>query len=280
MKLNELIPVKLLSKDAKIPDQAYEHDAGFDLYSTFDKMFSSCETSGMNIHVCIEIPIGYVGMICTRSSDAKSGLFVVGGIIDSGYRGEIIVLLHYSGNGSIHIRKGDKIAQLLIVKLLTRDEAFNIDLKGRIKNEFEEIHESIKTRAKRLEKNDENKFKKYIYNKIETDNLLKKFSIKDLQEIADLRFAEKTKLQEEIKSLKMKLGGVGLGLTGTRLTTRQERRIEKDLKDKEILLNKIYSIESMESGEEISKLQNDRLKRREKKLEKERGTRGFGSSNK
>jgi len=61
------------------------------------------------------IPVGNVGLIWDKSGlSRKQGLKVLGGVIDSGYRGEIVITLINLGNKKYEIKKGDKIAQMLI----------------------------------------------------------------------------------------------------------------------------------------------------------------------
>ena len=133
------ISVKRLSESAILPTKAYEHDAGYDLYSTDDVTIKAGGTTLVSTGISMEIPQGYVGLIWPRSGLAvKKGIDVFAGVIDSGYRNEIKVCLFNSqldalvqssddGWGATHIvsaavlcdnqitiKKGDKIAQILI----------------------------------------------------------------------------------------------------------------------------------------------------------------------
>ena len=97
-------------------------DAGYDLHARKDYVL--CEHDRMRIKtgVRVAIPYGYVGFICPRSGlAAKDGITVLNspGVIDSGFRGEIeVILVNHSDDDKI-IRQGDKIAQLVIVPFIT-----------------------------------------------------------------------------------------------------------------------------------------------------------------
>jgi dUTP pyrophosphatase len=109
-----------LKKDAIIPKYAHPGDAGMDLYSLEDKILKSKERYGFNTGLSIEIPDGFVGLIWEKSGLAvKEGLMVLGGVIDSGFRGEIGIILFNSSNKTIRIEKNQKIAQLLIQPIIT-----------------------------------------------------------------------------------------------------------------------------------------------------------------
>jgi len=101
------------------PIKAHKTDAAFDLRASFNKTFYPGETHKVGTGVRIAIPDGMAGLILPRSGHASAGLTVANapGLIDSGYRGEVGVLLAYSGEDHFVIRKGDRIAQLLIIAL-------------------------------------------------------------------------------------------------------------------------------------------------------------------
>jgi dUTP pyrophosphatase len=118
--------VKKLHPNAIIPTKAHETDAGFDLYNleTFqirkaEKYFSDNELDIDSVNVktgiAIEFPVGKFGLIASRSSLANRGLIILGGIIDYGYTGEIIIMLSNLANESYTFEKGSKIAQLIIL---------------------------------------------------------------------------------------------------------------------------------------------------------------------
>lgn len=117
------LKVKKLHPDAKLPTKAYESDAAFDLYLCGE---DSWQTGNgvyvLHTGVAVEIPEGYYGQIAGRSSLGKQGYVVLGGVIDSSYRGEVSVLLarmHEPASSntspSLVFFPGDRIAQLLIL---------------------------------------------------------------------------------------------------------------------------------------------------------------------
>lgn len=117
----------MLEPGAKMPTRAHKADAGLDLYSPCDAVVFPRWKNGMKNSVVIDtgvhvqIPEGYVGDI-----DSKSGLMmhhniITAGTIDSGYTGSIRVKLFNLGNDIVHIEEGQKIAQLVLKKIITPD---------------------------------------------------------------------------------------------------------------------------------------------------------------
>lgn len=106
-------------KDAKAPVCAYIGDAGNDLFSTVDMIIMPGERKIVPTGIGMKIPEGFVGLIWDRSGLAsKKGITVLGGVIDSTYTGEIKVILLNTTTEKyftpVRIRKGDKIAQIII----------------------------------------------------------------------------------------------------------------------------------------------------------------------
>lgn len=112
----------------KLPTRAHKEDAGFDLYSPVDVILYD-DTTTIRLGVCVEIPKGYVGFIMGRSSLNKKGVICLTGVIDSGYTGEIAVVLN-AVDACINIKKGDRIAQLVVAKLADIDDAVAVDKLG------------------------------------------------------------------------------------------------------------------------------------------------------
>ena len=116
------IQVKKLSKTATIPTKAHNSDAGWDLYASHEYMIGPHERFTIKTGISLQIPDGYVGLSWPRSGLAvKQGADVLAGVIDSGYRGEIMVCLLNTQQPSdffgyedyIKIKSGDRIAQIL-----------------------------------------------------------------------------------------------------------------------------------------------------------------------
>lgn len=108
--------VKRLHDTAVLPQKAHSGDLGYDLFSNSQLTLLAGETKLVSTGIAIQFPEGYGGLLRDRSSVAtKRGLFVVAGVIDNGYTGEVLVALHNSSEGFQTIYKGDKIAQLLLI---------------------------------------------------------------------------------------------------------------------------------------------------------------------
>lgn len=116
------INIKHLTKKAKTPTKAYIGDAGFDLYCSIEDTFGKSvvlwpEDGAIVIptDIAMEIPEGYFGMICDRSSLGSRGLKVMGGVIDAKYLGNVKVCLTNVGNEAVEIKHGDRVAQLVVL---------------------------------------------------------------------------------------------------------------------------------------------------------------------
>lgn len=110
-----MIKVKLLNDLAKVPSRANIDDAGLDLFSTEKITIMPKEWAKVPTGICMEIPGGYYGRIAPRSGLAVNyGIDVFAGVIDSSYRGEVIVILYNAGGLPFEIEIGQKIAQLII----------------------------------------------------------------------------------------------------------------------------------------------------------------------
>ena len=123
-----------LCKEAREPFQANESDAGYDLFSTQYITIEPFQRKLVSTGISVEIPQGFYGRIAPRSGLAcKNGIDVMAGVIDSGYRGEIKVLLinfnfegynlkqttfeaMFGSANKLDIKPGDRIAQLIIEK--------------------------------------------------------------------------------------------------------------------------------------------------------------------
>ena len=115
------VPVKLLDDRAVLPKSAYAGDAGIDLRSVEDVMLMPFQRKLLSTGIAIAIPEGYAGFVLPRSGSAiKQGLSLVNapGLIDSGYRGELkCIVVNLDSENPIHIEVGDRIAQLVIMKV-------------------------------------------------------------------------------------------------------------------------------------------------------------------
>jgi len=110
--------VKKLRDDVKIPSYAFSGDAGMDLCSCEDYTLRSGERHTFKLGFATEFPKGYVALIWDKSGlAARHGLTVLAGVVDYNYRGEYGVVLLNTNKKPYEVRKGDKIAQLLIQRV-------------------------------------------------------------------------------------------------------------------------------------------------------------------
>ena len=100
-------------KNALIPTRVSKSSAGLDLYSSIDVNIEVGSIKKVNTGNCVSVPENSYGSIRDKSSLASKELFTLGGVIDSDYTGEIIVIMT-SLIESIKIKKGQKIAQLIV----------------------------------------------------------------------------------------------------------------------------------------------------------------------
>lgn len=112
--------IKLLHENATIPSFANPGDAGADLYALEWDILHQEEVKLIRTGIALEIPLGYFGLVRPRSGLAKHGVTMQSsGVIDSGYRGEIMVNLRYNGNKpQYYIEAGDRIAQILFIPVI------------------------------------------------------------------------------------------------------------------------------------------------------------------
>lgn len=107
-------------RDLLVPKKAHLDDAGYDLMSAVDVSIMPRNTACVPTGIAVEIPPGYEMQVRSRSGIArKFGVCVLNspGTIDSGYRGEVCVLLHNTADTRAHFKRGDRIAQAVFTKL-------------------------------------------------------------------------------------------------------------------------------------------------------------------
>lgn len=109
----------MLEKDAFMPTRAYEHDGGLDLYSREDKVIfpQSSYTFDTGVHMAIEP--GFGGLMVSKSGLLKNFDLLSDGLIDADYTGSIGVTLCNNGSSMVHIKRGQKISQLVLFPLVT-----------------------------------------------------------------------------------------------------------------------------------------------------------------
>jgi dUTP pyrophosphatase len=113
--------VKLLDEDLPIPQYRHPGDAGLDLPSRIDIVIEPGERATVPTGLAVAIPRGYAGLVLPRSGlAARHGIGLVNspGLIDSGYRGEVaVVLINTDKKEPYQIHRGDRIAQLMIQRV-------------------------------------------------------------------------------------------------------------------------------------------------------------------
>lgn len=124
--MKEKVKIKKLSENAVIPTYGSEYSAGADLYACLESevTIGAGETYLVKTGIAMEIPTGYAGLIYARSGLAtKRGLAPANktGIVDSDYRGEIMVALYNHSKEEQSIAPGERVAQLVITPFLTAD---------------------------------------------------------------------------------------------------------------------------------------------------------------
>ena len=124
--INEKVRIKKLDERAIVPTYGSPFSAGADLYalSGEDIVLVPGETKFVHTGISMEIPQGYVGLVYARSGIAcKRGIAPANkvGVIDSDYRGEIMVALHNHSNNEQKIESGERIAQIVIAPYVTAE---------------------------------------------------------------------------------------------------------------------------------------------------------------
>ncbi|MBW3606795.1 MAG: dUTP diphosphatase [Actinobacteria bacterium] len=118
-----MLRVRRLDPAAKLPVRAHHDDAGYDLHALEPATLEPGERATIRTGIAIELPAGHAGLVVPRSGlAAQHGIAIVNapGLIDSGYRGELkVLLLNTDATASFAVSAGDRIAQLVIVAVAT-----------------------------------------------------------------------------------------------------------------------------------------------------------------
>lgn len=121
------LQVKKLHENAILPVRSHSTDAGLDLYALTDHFIPTGSTVRVRTGIAAAAPAGTFLKVEDRSSMAAKGLRTGGGVVDSGYEGDITVVLHnlnnyddnFAGQLGYKVKAGDKIAQMILVPILT-----------------------------------------------------------------------------------------------------------------------------------------------------------------
>jgi len=139
-----MLRVKLLEQGARLPVVAHPgEDMGYDLFALEGIVLAPRATVRVRTGISIEArhpqtgaPLGL--LIRDRSSMAARGIATTGGVIDAGYRGEILVLMTNLGDTTVELKAGEKIAQMIPVPILTGPvaEVETLELSARAEKGF------------------------------------------------------------------------------------------------------------------------------------------------
>lgn len=127
------LKVKRLHIDAKLPTRAHHDDAGLDIYCYETITIPPYQTVKVPTGIAYEVPDGYCVFAWDKGSLGSKGLKTLGGVLDSGYQGEMFVPMHNLNDSPYVFEKGDKIAQIVIQKV----ELWEVE-------ESEELSETIR----------------------------------------------------------------------------------------------------------------------------------------
>jgi dUTP pyrophosphatase len=112
------LPIRRLHEGAVLPSRAYEGDAGVDLASCESAEIPPGGRATVGTGFAIAVPEGYAGLVLPRSGLAAShgiGILNAPGLVDSGYRGEVRIILYNPGRETFRVEQGMRIAQLVLV---------------------------------------------------------------------------------------------------------------------------------------------------------------------
>ncbi len=116
------IAFKRLDPDVPVPRYAHDDDAGFDLFARTEVTLAPGERAQVPTGVAMVIPEGCVGLVWDKSGMSQvHGLKTLGGVVDAGYRGEVMVGIVNLGSEPYRIEKHHKVAQMLVQDVLHVD---------------------------------------------------------------------------------------------------------------------------------------------------------------
>ncbi|MFC1691566.1 dUTP diphosphatase [Nanoarchaeota archaeon] len=112
------VKIKKLTPDVKAPAYAHPGDAGMDIYASEDTLVAPGETKVVKTGISMAVPDGFVALVWDKSGHAaKKSIKTMAGVIDSGYRGEVGIVMVNLGKENFEIAKNTKVAQILIQKI-------------------------------------------------------------------------------------------------------------------------------------------------------------------
>jgi dUTP pyrophosphatase len=139
-----MLRVKRLEAGARLPEVAHAgEDLGYDVFALDAVRLDARQTVKVRTGIAVEArhpssgePLGL--LVRDRSSMAARGLATTGGVIDAGYRGEILIVMTNLGNAEVDVKAGEKIAQMIPVPVLTGlvEEVETLEVSGRAAKGF------------------------------------------------------------------------------------------------------------------------------------------------
>lgn len=112
------IKIKKLDPEARLPSYAHPGDAGMDLYALERVEIKPGERVKIKTGIAVELPEGYAGLWWDKSGLSNNhGLKILGGVLDAGYRGELLVGLVNLSRETYVVEKHDKVTQMLVQKV-------------------------------------------------------------------------------------------------------------------------------------------------------------------
>ncbi|MEI7719490.1 MAG: dUTP diphosphatase [archaeon] len=133
------IKIKKLHPDAKLPVYAHQGDAGMDLFSVEDKIIKAGEREIIGTGIAMEYQEGFCTLIWDRSGLAvNNGITLLGGVVEPSYKGEYKVIMLNTSKQDYEVKKGQKIAQVLIQPVVYAEieETSQLSESSRGKNGF------------------------------------------------------------------------------------------------------------------------------------------------
>lgn len=107
--------IKLINQYGFVPTRGSEQAAGLDLYSSINITIPAGERKTVKTDISVEIPLKHYGRIAPRSGLAvKHGIDVLAGVVDSDYRGEVLIILYNTGKEDFVVNRGERVAQLIV----------------------------------------------------------------------------------------------------------------------------------------------------------------------
>ena len=133
------LKIKKLHTDAVMPTKGHPGDAGVDFYALEDVVFAPGAQMRVRTGVAVEISEGFVGLIWDKSSISfNKGLKIMGGVIDAGFRGELVASMVNLSGQEQKIEKGHKFTQMIVQKFEDCDIVEVSELSGTVRGEGRE----------------------------------------------------------------------------------------------------------------------------------------------